>query len=146
MLCFLYRQAWATCGLTPHARGACGSTGPSTTGMGMAALMAAAKPAPRQAKPLCIRCCNPCSKFLSFRAGRRAGAGPLVRFILTTNKWLFDTTVLTLQNLNRLCFAAYHARSIDELSGRTTGLLGYIRPDLAHAIGGTAELALRYSN
>ncbi len=36
-------------------------------------------------------------------------------------------------------------RSIDELSGRTTGRLGDIRPDTAHAIGGTAELALRYS-
>ncbi len=43
------------------------------------------------------------------------------------------------------CFAAYYARSIDELSGRTTGRLGYIRPDKAHAIRGTAELALRYS-
>ena len=44
------------------------------------------------------------------------------------------------------CFAAYCARSIDELSGRTTGRLGYDRPDSAYAIGGTAELALRYSN
>ena len=38
------------------------------------------------------------------------------------------------------CFAAFYARSIDELSGRTTGRLGYDRPDLAYAIGGTAEL------
>jgi hypothetical protein len=29
-------------------------------------------------------------------------------------------------------------RSIDELSGRTTGRLGYIRPNYAYAIGGTA--------
>ena len=36
------------------------------------------------------------------------------------------------------CFAAYCARSIDELSGRTTGRLRYIRPDTAHAIQGTA--------
>ncbi len=34
-------------------------------------------------------------------------------------------------------FAAYDVRSIDELSGRTTGRLGCIRPDTAHAIGGT---------
>ncbi len=40
------------------------------------------------------------------------------------------------------CFAAYYARSIDELPGRTTGRLGYDRPDSAYAIGGTAELAL----
>ena len=44
------------------------------------------------------------------------------------------------------CFAAYYARSIDELSGHTTGRLGYDWPDSAYAIGGTAELALRYSN
>jgi hypothetical protein len=44
------------------------------------------------------------------------------------------------------CFAAYYARCIDELSGRTTGRLGHIRPDTAHALGGTAELALLYSN
>ncbi len=44
------------------------------------------------------------------------------------------------------CFAAYCARSIDELSGRTKGLLGYDRPDSAYAIGGMAELALRYSD
>ncbi len=44
------------------------------------------------------------------------------------------------------CFAAYYARSIDELSGRTMVRIGYDRPDSAHAIGGTAELALRYSN
>jgi len=43
------------------------------------------------------------------------------------------------------CFAAHGGGSIDELSGRTTGRLGYIRPTTAHAIGGTAELALRYS-
>jgi hypothetical protein len=40
------------------------------------------------------------------------------------------------------CFAAYYARSIVELSGQTTGSLGYDRPDSAYAIGGTAELAL----
>jgi hypothetical protein len=44
-----------------------------------------------------------------------------------------------------LCFAAYDVRSIDELSGRTTGRLGDIRPDTCHAIGGTAKLALRCS-
>ncbi len=47
------------------------------------------------------------------------------------------------------CFAAYYARSIDELSGRTTGgstgRLGYDGPDSAYAIGRTAELALCYS-
>jgi hypothetical protein len=46
------------------------------------------------------------------------------------------------------CFAAYEIRSIDELLGHTTGLLGYIRPassNTAQAIGGTAGLALRYS-
>ncbi len=47
---------------------------------------------------------------------------------------------------NFLCLAAYYARSIDELSGRTTGRLGYVRPNSAYVIGGTAELALRYSN
>jgi hypothetical protein len=41
------------------------------------------------------------------------------------------------------CFAAYDVRSINELSGRTTGRLGDFRPDTAHSIGGTAELALR---
>ncbi len=44
-----------------------------------------------------------------------------------------------------MCFAAYDVRSTDELSGCTMGRLGYIRPDTAYAIGGTAELALRYS-
>ncbi len=44
------------------------------------------------------------------------------------------------------CFAAYYARSIDELSGHTTGRLGYDRPDPAYAVGGTAELARLYSN
>ena len=44
------------------------------------------------------------------------------------------------------CFASYDARSIDELSGRTTGRLGYDRQDSAYAIGETAQLALRYSN
>ena len=32
-----------------------------------------------------------------------------------------------------------------ELSGRTTGRLGYTWPTTAYAIGGTATLALRYS-
>ncbi len=36
------------------------------------------------------------------------------------------------------CFATYDVRSIDELSGRNTGRLRYVRPDTAHAIGGTA--------
>ncbi len=49
-------------------------------------------------------------------------------------------------NTQALCFAAYYARSTDELSGRTMGRLGYDKPDSAYAIGGTAELALRYSN
>ncbi len=47
------------------------------------------------------------------------------------------------------CFDSYYTRSIDELSGRTTSRLGYdtgLRPDSAYAIGGAAELALRYSN
>jgi hypothetical protein len=43
------------------------------------------------------------------------------------------------------CFATYYSRSIDKLSGRTTGRLGYDRPDSAYAIGGMAELALRSS-
>ena len=34
---------------------------------------------------------------------------------------------------------------LDELSGRTMGRLGYIRPATAYAIGGTATLALRDS-
>ena len=34
---------------------------------------------------------------------------------------------------------------LDELSGRTTGRLGYTWPTTAYAIGGTATLALRYS-
>jgi hypothetical protein len=42
-------------------------------------------------------------------------------------------------------FEAYDIRSIDELLGRTTSLLRYIRHATTHAIGGTAELALRYS-
>ncbi len=41
--------------------------------------------------------------------------------------------------------ASNDVSSIDELSGRTTGRLGDIRPDTAHAIRGTAELALRYT-
>ncbi len=40
-------------------------------------------------------------------------------------------------------FTAYDIRSIDERSGLTTGRLGDIRQDTAHAIGGTAELALK---
>ena len=45
------------------------------------------------------------------------------------------------------CFAAYDVRSgsVDELLGRTTGRLGYTGPTLAHAIGGTEQLELRYS-
>jgi hypothetical protein len=46
---------------------------------------------------------------------------------------------------SRRCFAAYEVRSIDKLSARTTGRLGDIRPDTAHAIKETAKLALRYS-
>jgi hypothetical protein len=38
-------------------------------------------------------------------------------------------------------FAAYYARSIDELSGRTTSRLGHDRQDSAYNIGGTADLA-----
>ena len=34
---------------------------------------------------------------------------------------------------------------LDELSGRTTGRLGYTWPTTAYGIGGTATLALRYS-
>ncbi len=44
--------------------------------------------------------------------------------------------------LRSICFAAHDVRSIDELSGRPTGRLGYIGPTTAQAIGGTAELAL----
>ncbi len=42
------------------------------------------------------------------------------------------------------CFASYCARSIDGLSGRTSGRLrlGYVRPHSAYAIGGTAKLVL----
>ncbi len=43
------------------------------------------------------------------------------------------------------CFTAYYIRSIDELSGRTKGQLGDIRPDTPNSIGGTAKLALLYS-
>ncbi len=43
------------------------------------------------------------------------------------------------------CYAAYDVRSVIELSGRTAGRLGDIRPDTAHSIKGTAELALRHS-
>jgi hypothetical protein len=35
------------------------------------------------------------------------------------------------------CFAAYNVRSVDKLSGRTTGRLGGNRQDTAHTIGGT---------
>ncbi len=49
------------------------------------------------------------------------------------------------QSGRRICFAAHGGGSIDELSGRTTGRIGYIGPTTTHAIGGTAELALRYS-
>ena len=49
-------------------------------------------------------------------------------------------------HLKILKIATYYARSMDELSGHTTGRIGYDRPDSAYAIGGTAELALRYSN
>ena len=40
-----------------------------------------------------------------------------------------------------------HKRRMElvELSGRTTGRLGYTWPTTAYAIGGTATLALRYS-
>ncbi len=41
------------------------------------------------------------------------------------------------------CCTVYDTRSIDELAGRTTVQLGYIRPASAHAIERTAELALR---
>ena len=56
------------------------------------------------------------------------------------------------------CFASYYAKSIDELPvyaksidelsvlGRTTRRLGYVRPNSAYAMGGTAELAQQYSN
>ena len=37
------------------------------------------------------------------------------------------------------------AMEIVELSGRTTGRLGYTWPTTSYAIGGTATLALRYS-
>ena len=35
------------------------------------------------------------------------------------------------------CFTAYNVRSVDKLSGRTTGRLGGNRQDTAHTIGGT---------
>jgi hypothetical protein len=35
-------------------------------------------------------------------------------------------------------------KELDELSGRTTGRLGYVRPNSAYVIGGAAELAVRY--
>ncbi len=49
-------------------------------------------------------------------------------------------------SLPERCFASHYARSMDELSGRTTVRLGHDGPVSAYAIGGTAKLALRYSN
>jgi hypothetical protein len=70
--------------------------------------------------------------------------------LLAALKGNWQTSELLPVELPRLdhskgCFAAYNVRSMDELSICTTGLRGHIRPDTAHAIGGTAELALRYS-
>ncbi len=67
--------------------------------------------------------------------------------LLAAPKGEWPTSELRPLELPRLarpkgCFTAYYARSIDELSRRTTGRLGYDRPDSAYAIGGTAELAL----
>jgi hypothetical protein len=44
------------------------------------------------------------------------------------------------------CFAAYDVRSIDELSGRTTGRLGYIRQDKAQRHRRDGKAVTRYSN
>jgi hypothetical protein len=71
------------------------------------------------------------------------------RALLAAPKGEQPTSELRPMELPRLarlkgCFTAYYPRSIDELSGRTTGRLGCDRLNLAYAIGGTAELALRY--
>ncbi len=73
------------------------------------------------------------------------------RALLAAPKGDLQTSELRPVELPRLarpkgCFAAYYARSKDELSGRTTGRLGNDRPHSAYAIGGTAELALQNSN
>jgi hypothetical protein len=65
------------------------------------------------------------------------------RALLAAPKGELQTSKLRSVELPQLaspkgCFAVYYAKSIDELSGRTTGRLRYIRPDSAHAIGGTA--------
>ncbi len=57
-----------------------------------------------------------------------------------------EVVLLLIRKETRGYFAAYYARSIDKLSGCITGRLGYDRSDSAYAIGGSAELALRYSN
>jgi hypothetical protein len=77
-------------------------------------------------------------------------AGVSRRALLVAQKGKWQSPIQRPVELPRLarpkgCFAAHGGGSIDELSGRTTGRLGYIRPTTAHAIGGTAELALRYS-
>jgi hypothetical protein len=82
--------------------------------------------------------------------GPHAGQGLHHRALLAATKGDWPTSELRPAELPRLarpkgCFAAYDVRSVDELSGRTTGRPGYIGPDTAHAMGGTAELALRYS-
>ncbi len=64
---------------------------------------------------------------------------------MCANALLMEERVMS-NNDGGSCFAARCARSMDELSGRTTGRLGYVRPRSACAIGGTAELALRYFN
>ena len=88
---------------------------------------------------------------VSMQAGVRwSHAGVSRRALLAAPKGKWPSPIQRPVELPRLarpkgCFAAHGGGSIDELSGRTTGRLGYIRPTTAHAIGGTAELALRYS-
>ena len=88
------------------------------------------------------------------RAGVRwSHAGVSRRALLAAPKGGWPTPEQRPVELPRLarpkgCFATHGGGlgwSIDGLSRSTTGRLGYIRPTTAHAIGGTAELALRYS-
>jgi len=94
---------------------------------------------------------SPKGVYVSMRAGVRwSHAGVSRRALLAALKGKWPSPIQRTVELPRLarpkeCFAAHDGGSIDELSGHTTGRLGYIRPTTAHAIGGTAELALRYS-
>jgi hypothetical protein len=58
-----------------------------------------------------------------------AARGPLAHDLVSSCK-------MQLQRAKH-CIAAYNVRSVDKLSGRTTGRLGGNRQDTAHTIGGT---------